>query len=652
MGRWMLTIALASLALLAAVVLHGGGMRAGAATPGPAANRGGAQLRSGKPSAGAGNPGLSTLGSADLALPSPVPLLTGWRFLADRHDVGRSRHWQLGSAVTDRGSPVAIPNDFNPTVSSASDQGTIGWYAVRFRAPAGQAGLSWAIKFDEVRRHSEVWLNGHEIGTSSDPYVPFTLPATSLRPGMTNLLVVRVDNLFPTGSFPQDWWNWGGIVRRVMLEPVSRISVSDLGVLPQLGCGYRCGDLLVQGIVHNHADVPLTPAMVVHTVSPSGIKLTFFHRLARIPPAGSKPISFRVPVHGPPELWSPHSPSLYQVSVSTSVGHRLEQLDQMRVGLRSVQVHGGVLYLNGQRLWLHGASIHEDMPGHGAALTDGDINTIVSELRSVGANVTRTHYLLSARLLDALDAAGIMVWSQPPVDHADSVLATSDGRSRALDILRATILAERSHPSVIVNSVGNELSPNPDATAGTHSYLSAAIPLARRLDPAARVALDIYCYPGYPTQSIYSKLDVLGISSYYGWYLGSRGHSIASLDGLKPFLTLTHARYPSQAIVVSEFGAEGLYDGSAAVKGTYQFQTDYLRNTIGVLDQLPFMNGAIYWTLREFAVAPGWTGGANLPTGFTADGLHHKGLISYDGNDKPVFGLAQQVLASSPSFTP
>ena len=90
--------------------------------------------------------------------------------------------------------------------------------------------------------------------------------------------------------------------------------------------------------------------------------------------------------------------------------------------MRSVQVRGGILYLNGQRLWLHGAAIHEDIPGRGAALNDGDIDTIVSELRSVGANITRAHYLLSPRLLDALDAAGIMVWAQPPVDHADAML--------------------------------------------------------------------------------------------------------------------------------------------------------------------------------------------------------------------------------------
>jgi beta-glucuronidase len=376
------------------------------------------------------------------------------------------------------------------------------------------------------------------------------------------------------------------------------------------------------------------------------------HPIASVAGGRSVPVSFRVPIRGRPDLWSPGHPALYTVHVSIAVGPRVEQLATVRTGVRSVRVRGGILYLNGRRLWLHGAAIHEDIPGDGAALTPADIATIVSELKAVGANITRAHYLLSRQLLDALDAAGIMVWEQPPVDHADAILASAEGRARALALLRSTILGFRSHPSVIVDSVGNELSPAPESTPGTLAYLRRAIPLARRLDPVAPVGLDIYCYPGFPPQSIYSRLDVLGISDYYGWYTGFPGHSIASLRGLQPFLEQLHSRYPGQALVVSEYGAEGLFDGAAGVKGSYQFQSDYLRQTLSVLDGLPFTNGSIYWTLREFAVAPGWVGGAALPFDGPPNGLHHKGLIAYDGVKKPVFSVAQQQFLQSPGFIP
>ncbi len=591
-----------------------------------------------------------TVGPATPRPPAPVALTDGWRYLPDPHNLGVAEDWGRGGAANLAWTPVTIPNDYNPVVTSASDGGTVGWYEMRFTGPPITAGRSWQVSFESVRRNARVWLNGYEIGSSTDPYAPFSLPASTLVPGGPNLLIVRVDNVRGGGSLPEDWWDWGGIMGPVTLEPAGRIWLKQLGVMPELRCAYRCGDLLVQGALENHSTGPLRPYVLVTAISPGGLVSTTRQHLPPIPPGASIPISFRVPVRGPLALWSPASPALYQVQVQVVAGRRVEHAGTLQVGMRSAQVRGGILYLNGRRLWLHGAAIHEDVEGRGAALTDSDINTIVSELRSVGANITRAHYLLSGRLLDALDAAGIMVWAQPPVDHAAGALRRPGGRARALAILSSTLIGDRSHPSVIVDSVGNELTPTPDTEPGTRSYLDQATALARRLDPGVPVGLDTYCYPGFPAQRIYSKLDVLGISSYFGWDPGRAGHSIADFNGLQPFLQQAHARYPGQALVVSEFGAESLFDGPVTTKGSYEFQSNYLQQTFGVLDQLPFMNGAIYWTLREFAVGPGWTGGAVLPPGATPDGLHHKGLIAYDGSEKPAFAVAQQLFATQPAF--
>ncbi len=582
--------------------------------------------------------------------PAPIQLTGGWRYLADPHNLGIAEDWGRGGAANEPWAPVTIPNDFNATVSSGSDTGTVGWYETQFKGPQITTGRSWKVVFESVRRNAQVWLNGYQIGSNHDPYASFSLPATSLIPGRPNLLVVRVDNVRGGGSLPEDWWNWGGIMGPVSLQPAGRISLTDLGAMPELSCSYRCGDVLVQGQLHNNSATALKPAIVVTVTSPAGAAWSVRRQGPKLASGASSQLSFRVPIHGHPALWSPQKPQLYKVDVQTSIGRRLEQHDTLNIGMRSAQVRHGILYLNGRRLWLHGASIHEDIDGTGAAMSDSDVQTIVSELQSVGANVTRAHYLLSPRLLDAFDRAGIMVWAQPPVDHADGALRRPAGRTHALAMLRSTLLADRNHPSVIIDSVGNELSPTPDSTPGTLSYLKQAIALARTLNPVTPVGLDTYCYTGYPAQKIYSQLNVLGISSYFGWYTGPPGHSISSFTQLDPFLRQSHARYPNVALAVSEFGAESFYDGPPTVKGTYEFQSDYLTQTLGVVDRLPFMNGAIYWTLREFAVSPGWTGGATFPPGAVPDGVHHKGLIAYDGAPKPAFAVAKQLFNEQPSF--
>jgi beta-glucuronidase len=593
---------------------------------------------------------ITTKGPVRNNPPHAIALTQGWQYLADPGNVGLEDNWEHGGATSFNWTSVSIPNSYDATLSPSADLGTVGWYRVAFRAPPAASDRGWDVSFQEARRVTDVWLNGRYLGQNSDPYVPFSFPASSLRPNATNQLVVRVDNRLLPGHVAEDWWNYGGIVRPVSLQPVGRIQLQNLGVMPQLRCHYTCGDLLIVGTLTNRSPDGLSPSMTVRIKSPAGTVTSTVTSESEILPGDSRRVSFRVPVRGPLELWGPGHPYLYGVTVGTDAGGRVEQVDRLRVGMRTVQVKNGILFLNGQRLWLHGASIVDDAPGQGAALTSADIDSTVSALQSLGANITRAHYLLSNAMLDKLDQAGILVWDQPPVYHYDSVLETAQGRAGALRMLEKTIIAARSHPSVVINSIGNELSSTPNTTPGTLSYLRQAISLARRLDPTAPVALDIYCYPGYAYQPIYSKLNILGINDYFGWYPGVRGHSTASFAELTPYLTQQHQRYPNQALVVSEFGAEAVYNGLPDVKGTYQFQADYVRSTLDVLDTLPFMNGSIYWTLREFAVRPGWTGGFTPPPQDPATGLTYKGLITYAGVEKPAFTVAQQMFAVVPSF--
>jgi beta-glucuronidase len=352
---------------------------------------------------------------------------------------------------------------------------------------------------------------------------------------------------------------------------------------------------------------------------------------------------------GAPELWSPENPQLYEATVETHIGDEVEQVDHQHVGLRSVLVRHGLLYLNGRRLNLRGASIQEDLPGQGPALTDSDIDQIVSDLRTVGANVTRAHYLLDDRLLDRFDREGILVWSQAANYHNDRALMSAKGRSKALDTVRDTVLAARNHPSVLTHSVANELSPKPDRRRGTRMFLKAAAKLTRKLDPTLPVSLDLLSYPGFSRQKTYGRFDMLGINSYYGWYQGKRDHYVGNFSDLRPYLDAMRKKYPRQAMMMTEFGAEATYSGPATVKETYEFQANYLRRVLTVVGHEPWLAGAIYWTAREFAVKPQWDGGAKR-SGVDRDTIHNKGLIAYDGTPKPAAAVAHQLFTSTPMY--
>jgi hypothetical protein len=585
-------------------------------------------------------------------VPASVPLTTGWWYAPDPQLAGMREGWSATNANVPWQS-VRLPHVFDPTPHASEFHGTVGWYRLDFTAPA-RRGFSWALHFEQARRVAHVWLNGADLGTHSDPYVPFTLPATGLRAGGRNTLVVRVDNR--KGKEPREgWWNWGGLTRPVELVPLGSVRMADLGLMPKLRCTGPddcTAQVLVDGVVTNAGTTRTRPRVAVRLVAPGSRAVTQRTIALRpLDPGETVHVRSAIPVSGNPQLWSPEHPALYHATVRTLAGATPQQADSMDIGLRSVRVQDGELELNGRPLELRGASIQEDLPGRGPALTNADMDRIVAELQAVHANVTRAHYLLNERLLDKLDRAGIMVWSQAPIYHRDRLLETPAQRAAALRTLRGTVLGARSHPSVITHSVANELSVVPDTVPGTRAYLDSALGLVRSLDPTLPVSVDLLSYPGFPRQRTYARYDLIGINSYFGWYPGKPDHPTGNIADLEPYLRWLRLQYPTAAMVLTEFGAEATMNGPAAEKETYAFQSDYIQRVLGIVDKLPFMSGAIYWTLREFAVKPNWDGGAQRKN-VARDAIHNKGLITYSGRPKPGWGIAERDFAATPLFRP
>jgi beta-glucuronidase len=431
------------------------------------------------------------------------------------------------------------------------------------------------------------------------------------------------------------------------------VTLSSLGLLPQLSCpaANRCaGRVLVRGTVTNRTAAPIAPRVSVRLTPPGGGPArTTTVTVPRLRPGQSAPVRGALELAGRLRTWSPDLPRLYHARVQTLDGRRLVQRNEVAVGLRRVDVRGGLLYLNGRAVQLRGASIEEDVPGRGPALSTNDAKRIVGELLALHANVTRAQYPLNDALLEQFDRAGILVWSQAPIYHRDEQLRSAAQRATALATLRGTLLQTRNHASVLTESVANELSPVPDSVPGTREYIRSAVALVRQLAPGIPVSIDLLSYPGYPAQRNYAAFDLLGINNYFGWYTGRRGHSTASIDDLGPYLREAHTRYPRQALVMSEFGAEANVAGPATVKQTYAFQSRYLEQTLSIVGSLPFMSGAIYWTLREFAVKPRWDGGAHRHD-VPRTAIHHKGLISYSGRPKPAFYIAARLFSHTPLY--
>jgi len=579
--------------------------------------------------------------------PSGRYVLDGtWYRRTDPRDRGIQSGFQRARALAGW-QAVTIPDAANAgDVSERSYLGGVHWYRKDFEAPAG-AVTNWMLRFESVNYRATVWLNGRRLGRHTGGYLPFELEARGVRKG-TNRLVVRVDSRRTEAAIPPlgvrdggkyvgGWWNYAGILREVYLRRVDTFDFVNVHARPRLDCPTCDARIYVRAIVANMERVPAR-AEVSATVGGKRIRFPVTTIRAR----GFN--LFRGSAGIPsPRLWSPEDPHLYTVELTVSLDGQVVQRYTQRTGVRSIERdENGRMLLNGRHLTLRGASLHEEDPVRGAALRPDDIRANFTLLRELGANMTRSHYPMHPLALELADRYGIVVWSEVPVyQMRDQLFRKAAVRRRAVQQVRDMVNRDRSHPSVIVWSLGNENTSKPGV--GFTRYVTTAARLAKRLDPTRLVGL---AFPGYPTvgkQSLYTKLDALGINDYFGWYDGPLG-SIADRAGLAPYLQRLHDDYPRQALFVTEFGAEANRSGLPTEKGTFEFQRDFLGFHLDVIGKMDFLNGALVWILRDFRVKPGYDGGNPQPR----PPYNTKGLVDDTGARKPAFDAVRRLFRNDP----
>jgi beta-glucuronidase len=566
-----------------------------------------------------------------------------WLYRADLSNVGLAQGWWRNVAATDGWTPATVPNAYNAgDFSALSMSGYVGWYRRDFTLPAHAfanyvpaSARHWILRFESVNYRMSVWLNGKLVGTHAGAFLPFEFDIDP-KPG-PNRLIVRVDDERGGGDFPPGpsggWWNWGGLLREVYLRPAQRADIQLVQVRPILPCPTCSAPVEEQAAIRN---VTSTPQRVSLRGQFGNLPLGFGS--ATIAPHGTWTARASVLVRHP-NLWAPGHPALYRatLTLSDSRGRTLGGYTTYS-GIRSIKVNAnGHLTINGRLLNLRGAFIHEQNYLTGGALSPAQIGALMNWERELGSDVIRSHYPLNPEILELADRYGILVWDEIPAwQVGDQYLGSPSWQASAFSMLRQNILDNQNHPSVMLWSIANEL-PTP-VTANEASYIRGAAAVAHRVDPTRPVGMAISDWPGVPCQAAYAPLDVLGFNDYFGWY-DAGGGTTDDRDELSPFLDSVRACYPKQAIMVTEFGFEGNRNGPVEERGTYQFQTNAAAFHLGVFASKPWLSGAMYFALQEFAAKPGWGGGDPLPQ----PPWVQKGLVSETGALKPAFGVVASI---------
>ena len=386
-----------------------------------------------------------------------------------------------------------------------------------------------------------------------------------------NRIFLQVDNTRRNEQVPMentDWFNYGGIYRDIELIRVPKTHIKDFKIALEPDSNFS----RIRAVVSVSENYSGTAKLEIP-------ELGIIREIEVVNGSGE------VVFDASPELWSPESPKLYDVSLECA-GDRVRD----RVGFREIRVRGMDIVLNGKMLFLRGISCHEDSVEHGKALTDEERLENIRLAKELGCNFMRVaHYPHSERMSQLADETGLLLWEEIPV-YWDIRFDSEDTYSDAENQLRELITRDYNRASVIIWSVGNEN----DDTDDRLKFMSRLAECAHSIDKTRMVSAA--CLVNYKKNAIEDRLeqylDIIGLNEYCGWYTAE----------WRMLPELFENSDPKKPVIITEFGADAYpgLRGTITDKGTEDCQAYVYERQTETIRKIPYIRGMTPWILHDF----------------------------------------------------
>jgi beta-glucuronidase len=562
-----------------------------------------------------------------------VSLNGQWQAIIDPYDIGASEWATFWKDRKPQGKTdfyeyaftdallLKVPGDFNSQHPELNFYEGSVWYKKTFtHKPVSRQRVF--LHFGAVNYVCDVYLNGETLGRHQGGFTPFEFEITSKLKTGANAVIVRVNNQRVANGIPglrYDWHNYGGITRDVNLIHTPTSFIRDYFI--QLN---KNNALEISGWVQ--LDGKQREQRVRLRIPDAGIEHTL-----RTNVEGYARFSFAI-APGALELWSPARPRLYRTEI-------VAETDRVRdeIGFRSIEARGTDILLNGKPQFLKGVNLHEEIPMEKRrAHSEQDAQRLLNWAKELGCNFVRlAHYPHSEITVRMAERMGLMLWEEMPVyQHIDFVNPKTQATMNTM--LTEMIQRDKNRAGVIIWSLSNETTPGLARTA----VLKQMATRARELDPTRLIssALNGWRQNGKVVtlnDPLNGSLDVLAINEYFGWYApwpSTPGDLVWKSNVNKP-------------LIVSEFGAEALYDnhGPADIASSWseEFQAKFYRDQTAMLEHIAFLRGTCPWVLADFR-SP-----LRLHPQFQ-NGWNRKGLLSEQGERKKAWYVMKAWYDSRP----
>ena len=312
-------------------------------------------------------------------------------------------------------------------------------YTKIFNLSEDETRQTLILEFEAVYQNAIVFLNGRQVAEHPYGYTNFFVDITGKVIAGTNELKVVADNADVPNS---RWYSGSGIYREVHLYR------SESSYIRPEGLKVQIVDL---NTIHIFADAVMQPN--------EKIVLEIFSDSGKIASAEGTDVTITIP---DAHLWSSEDPYLYTCQATLLQGGTVIDTAKSSFGIRTLSWGKDGFLVNNNPVLFRGACIHHDNGVLGACgFHDAEFRR-VRILKEAGFNAIRSsHNPISKAMLDACDKLGMYVideafdmWliKKNPYDYAGEKFS-----KWWKDDIAAMISKDYNHPSVVMYSIGNEI---------------------------------------------------------------------------------------------------------------------------------------------------------------------------------------------------
>lgn len=519
----------------------------------------------------------------------------------------------------DKMDSLLVPGDWNSQKPQLLYyEGTI-WYKKTFDYEKSNDKNRVFLYIGAANYETDVYLNGKKLGKHIGGFTPFQFEITHFLNESQNHLIIKVDNKRQINGVPTlntDWWNYGGITRDVKLIETNETFISDYNLyLASINKNIIKGKIKLDGgaIDHKTVDVSIPELGINGSFKTNNNGICEFElRAANL------------------NYWSPASPKLYEVTISTEDHHVND-----KIGFRIIETSGSEILLNGHPIFLKGISIHDESPirgGRGNSIEDAEV--LLKWAKSLGCNFVRlAHYPHNEHMIRIADKIGLLVWEEIPVYWTIS-WKNEHTYLNAQNQISKVIERDKNRACVIIWSMANET----PTSNSRNAFLNKLAAFTKEKDHTRLIsaALEQKNYKGDPytrtiTDPFAEVVDILSFNQYIGWYDGR----IEKCRKIK--WKIAH----DKPVIVSEFGAGAKFGlhGERDERWTEEYQEYLYEETLKMIDNIDQFRGVSPWILVDFK-SPRRV----LPE--IQDNYNRKGLISEKGEKKKAFYVLKEYYES------